>query len=86
MVLIVAEAEHKVRIEVGYGLEGDLTDAASSNIIQTRIVPAFRKGDFDAGVRAGVSAIIAVLGGQEEAISRSRNRRRRKRCRSASSG
>jgi len=41
-VLIVAEAEHKVRIEVGYGLEGDLTDAMSSNIINTRIVPAFR--------------------------------------------
>ena len=67
VVLIVAEAEHKVRIEVGYGLEGDLTDAASSNIINTRIVPAFRKGDFDGGVRAGVSAIIGVLGGQEEA-------------------
>ena len=66
-VLIVAEAEHKVRIEVGYGLEGDLTDAMSSNIINTRIVPAFRKGDFDGGVRAGVSAIIGVLGGQEEA-------------------
>jgi uncharacterized protein len=66
VVLIVASAEHKVRIEVGYGLEGELTDAQSSNIINTQIVPAFRKGDFDGGVRAGVSAIIAVLGGQEE--------------------
>ncbi len=67
VLLIVAAAEHKVRIEVGYGLEGDLTDAMSSNIINTRIVPAFRKGDIDGGVRAGVSAIIGVLGGQEEA-------------------
>ncbi len=66
VLLIVASAEHKVRIEVGYGLEGDLTDAQSSNIINTRIVPAFRKGDFDGGVRAGVGAIIAVLGGQAE--------------------
>ena len=64
VLLIVAKAEHKVRIEVGYGLEGDLTDAMSSNIINTRIVPEFRKGDYDAGVSAGVSAIIDVLGGQ----------------------
>ncbi len=67
VVLIVAKAEHKVRIEVGYGLEGDLTDAMSSNIINTRIVPEFRKGDYDAGVRAGVSAIMDVLGGQGDA-------------------
>jgi uncharacterized protein len=68
--LIVAKAEHKVRIEVGYGLEGELTDAMSSNIINTRIVPAFRKGDYDAGVRAGVGAMLAVLGGQAEAGAR----------------
>jgi len=61
--LIVAAAEHKVRIEVGYGLEGDLTDAMSARIIQTRILPAFRQGNFDAGVRAGVDGIIATLGG-----------------------
>jgi uncharacterized protein len=67
VLLIVAAAEHKVRIEVGYGLEGDLTDAVSSDIINTRIVPAFRKGDIDGGVRAGVSAIIGVLGGQADA-------------------
>ena len=69
VLLLVASAEHKVRIEVGYGLEGDLTDALSSNIINTRIVPAFRKGDFDGGVRAGVGAIIAVLGGQQQDVS-----------------
>ena len=69
VVLIVAKAEHKVRIEVGYGLEGDLTDAMSSNIVNTRIVPAFRRGDYDAGVRAGVGAIIDVLGGQAAGVS-----------------
>jgi uncharacterized protein len=66
-VLLVAKAEHKVRIEVGYGLEGDLTDAMSSYIISTRIVPQFRKGDFDAGVRDGVSGIIEVLGNPQAA-------------------
>ena len=66
VVLIIAPAQRKVRIEVAYGLEGELTDALSSNIIQTRILPQFRNGDIDAGVRAGVSAIIAVLGGQGE--------------------
>ncbi|HET6472985.1 MAG TPA: TPM domain-containing protein [Pseudomonadales bacterium] len=65
--LLVAKAEHKVRIEVGYGLEGDLTDAMSSYIISTRIVPQFRKGDFDAGVRDGVSGIIEVLGNPQQA-------------------
>ena len=62
--LIVAAAEHKVRIEVGYGLEGDLTDAMSAQIIHSRILPEFRNGDFDAGVRAGVDGIIATLGGE----------------------
>jgi uncharacterized protein len=68
VLLVVAPAQRKVRIEVGYGLEGDLTDAMSSNIIQTRILPEFRKGDYDAGVRAGVRAIIGVLGGTADAM------------------
>jgi uncharacterized protein len=65
-VLIVAPNERKVRIEVGYGLEGDLTDAMSAQIIQTRILPAFRAGNVDGGVRAGVDGIIAVLGGEAQ--------------------
>ena len=64
VLLIVAKAERKIRIEVGYGLEGKLTDAISSNIISTVITPAFKKGDFDAGVVNGTKAIIAALGGQ----------------------
>jgi uncharacterized protein len=61
--LIVAPNEHKVRIEVGYGLEGQLTDAQSRTIIEGTILPAFRRGDFDAGVRDGTAAMLRVLGG-----------------------
>jgi uncharacterized protein len=61
ILLIVAPAEHKVRIEVGYGLEPIVTDALSSVIIQTQILPKFRAGDFNAGVEAGVDALIRQL-------------------------
>jgi len=61
VILIVAPAEHKVRIEVGYGLEGTLTDALSSVIIQTRILPKFKAGDIPGGVVDGTDAIIAQL-------------------------
>ncbi len=64
VILLVARAERKIRIEVGYGLEGLLTDAISSNIIHTVIEPAFKKGQFEKGIDAGVSAIIEALGGQ----------------------
>lgn len=59
--LIVAPNDRKVRIEVGYGLEGYLTDALSSLIIQNQILPAFRDGDYPAGIVAGTDAIIAQL-------------------------
>ena len=58
---LVAPAEHKVRIEVGYGLEGTLTDALSSVIISSAIVPRFKANDFSGGIRRGVDGIIAVL-------------------------
>jgi uncharacterized protein len=61
--LIVAPEEREVRIEVGYGLEGELTDAQSRTIIETSILPHFRQGDFAAGVKAGVAAMIETLGG-----------------------
>jgi uncharacterized protein len=59
--LIVAPNEHRVRIEVGYGLEPILTDALSSVIIQTRILPKFRQGDFNGGITAGTDALIQQL-------------------------
>jgi uncharacterized protein len=65
VLLIVAPKEHKVRIEVGYGLEGTLTDATSRTIVETRILPGFKRGDFDAGVSAGARSILKVLRGSE---------------------
>jgi len=62
--LIVARDERKIRIEVGYGLEGELTDAQSSVIINRIMVPAFREGDFARGILDGATAIIQVLGGE----------------------
>jgi len=61
VLLLVAPAEHKVRIEVGYGLEGTLTDALSSVIITSAITPRFKANDFSAGIERGVDGIIAVL-------------------------
>lgn len=60
-ILLVAPNERRVRIEVGYGLEGYLTDALSSLIIQNVILPEFRNGDMPGGVVAGSEAIIAQL-------------------------
>lgn len=59
--LIVAPNERKVRIEVGYGLEGVLPDAVASTIVQTAILPAFRAGDYPAGIDKGADAIIEIL-------------------------
>ena len=75
--LIVAPKERKVRIEVGYGLEGALTDAISHNIIQTVMLPRFRQGDYDAGVRAGVDAILAAIAGTYKPLPEKRSTKHR---------
>jgi uncharacterized protein len=62
VLFIVAPSAHKVRIEVGYGLEPVLTDALSSVILQTAVLPKFRAGDVPGGVTAGTDAIIQQLG------------------------
>ncbi|MAV30853.1 MAG: methanol dehydrogenase [Porticoccus sp.] len=64
VLLIVVPSLRKVRIEVGYGLEGVLTDALSANIIQAVILPRFRDGNFALGITEGVDAIIQAMGGQ----------------------
>lgn len=66
VLLIVAPNDRKVRIEVGYGLEGILTDALSSTIIQNSILPQFRNGDFPAGINAGAEQIMLQLALPEE--------------------
>lgn len=63
VLLIVAKRERKIRIEVGYGLEGQLTDALSANIIHSVISPRFKRGQFEAGIESGVEAIISALEG-----------------------
>src|ERR1700722_15376106 len=59
--LLVAPKERRVRIEVGYGLEGTLTDAVSSIIISNAVAPRFKAGDFNGGVTRGVDDIITAL-------------------------
>jgi uncharacterized protein len=61
VLLLVAPNEHRVRIEVGYGLEGTLTDALTKVIITNAIAPRFKTGDFAGGISRGVDDIIAVL-------------------------
>ncbi|HEY2135715.1 MAG TPA: TPM domain-containing protein [Xanthobacteraceae bacterium] len=70
VLLIVAPAERKVRIEVGYGLEGTLTDAVASYIIQQNIIPHFRDSDMAGGVARGADDIVQVLGGDAAAWQR----------------
>lgn len=62
--LVVAKDDRTLRIEVGYGLEGALTDAASKRIISEIIVPRFRQGDFHGGITAGVDRILRVIDGE----------------------
>ena len=61
VLLLVAPNEHRVRIEVGYGLEATLTDALSKVIISNAVAPKFKAGDFGAGVDSGVDDIVTVL-------------------------
>ncbi len=65
VLLVVAPNEKKVRIEVGYGLEGVLTDAISSQIINSVMIPQFKNGKMSEGVKDGVVAIIKVASGEE---------------------
>jgi uncharacterized protein len=63
-ILLVAKDDRKLRIEVGYGLEGALNDVTARRIIDEIITPKFRSGDFAGGISAGVDRIIAVIDGE----------------------
>jgi uncharacterized protein len=63
--LVVAKDDRRLRIEVGYGLEGALTDVTSKRIIDEIITPSFRSGNFAAGISAGVDRIIRVVDGEK---------------------
>ena len=65
VLVIVVPQDHKMRIEVGYGLEAILTDGACGDIIRTVMTPAFKQDNYDKGVEDGVAAIIARLEGRQ---------------------
>ena len=64
VILIVAKNDRTVRIEVGYGLEGVLTDLTSSRIIRETLVPAFQRGEFYAGIDAATTQIMRLINGE----------------------
>jgi uncharacterized protein len=63
-ILLVAKDDRRVRIEVGYGLEGALPDATANRIIDETIAPHFKVADYDGGIEAGVKQMIAVVNGE----------------------
>jgi uncharacterized protein len=63
--LLVAKNDRRMRIEVGYGLEGVLTDATSARIISESMSPLFRQGDFFGGINAGLDQMIRVIDGEQ---------------------
>lgn len=68
VLLLIAERDRKLRLEVGYGLEDELTDLESGRIIRNVITPRFKQGDFGAGVEEGVTAILGTLRDEPGAI------------------
>ncbi|HVS18716.1 MAG TPA: TPM domain-containing protein [Planctomycetota bacterium] len=74
--LVVAQAERKLRIEVGRGLEGDLPDALAGRIIRDVITPAFQRGDMAGGIHQGIVAMHAAIGGDYGPLQRSARGRR----------
>ena len=73
VLLLVARDDRKVRIEVGYGLEGVLTDLLAGRIIDYEILPAFKAGDFDAGFTRGVDAIVQAVKGEYKATAKTKS-------------
>src|SRR3989338_4737017 len=64
IIVFVFVVDHEIRLEVGYGLEGALPDAVAELIIQQEMVPSFRGGQFDEGIRRGLAAIIKSIAGE----------------------
>jgi uncharacterized protein len=75
--LLVAKQERKVRIEVGYGLEGRLTDLLAGRIIDNEIIPRFKSGDFEGGIIAGVTAMAEAVRGEYQGTGRLAHKKQR---------
>jgi uncharacterized protein len=67
VLILVVPQDRRVRLEVGYGLEGMLTDATASRIIRDLMTPRFREGNYDVGIEAGITAVIQILEGSHSA-------------------
>lgn len=69
-IILVVPTERVARIEVGYGLEGDLTDAASSLVINNIMIPHFKNGDFSTGIVQGADAVMQIVKGDQQIIKK----------------
>ncbi|MGQ0577294.1 MAG: TPM domain-containing protein [Betaproteobacteria bacterium] len=67
VLILVVPQDRRMRIEVGYGLEGTIADATASRIIRDLMTPRFREGNYDVGIEAGVTAVIQILEGRRSA-------------------
>lgn len=75
--LLIAKAEKKIRIEVGYGLEGRLTDLMSGRIIDNEISPKFKQGDFDGGIVAGIVGMAEAVRGEYTGTGKTNSRKKK---------
>ncbi len=78
VLLLISTSDKKMRIEVGYGLEGVLPDALASSIIRNEIAPSFRRGNFRQGVSKGLNAIMAATKGEYRGTTNKRTKRKEK--------
>jgi len=76
VLFFVAKDDKKLRIEVGYGLEGALPDALASSIIRNIITPYFKQGDYFNGIYKGLSAIISAVKGEYKALPKSKKNKK----------
>ena len=65
VIIVVAKDDREVRIEVGYGLEGAIPDAVAKRVVEERILPRFREGDFFGGLRAGADTLMRLIEGEK---------------------
>ena len=75
--LLVTKAEHKIHIEVGYGLEGRLTDLLAGRIIDNEISPKFKQGNFDGGIISGVVAMAETVRGEYTGTGKTKNNKKK---------
>ncbi len=79
MILFVFPESRKVRLEVGYGLEGAMPDALARRVLDEQVLPRFRAGDFEGGITAGVEAAIAATKGEYKGSGRTQGQKRQER-------